>query len=364
VAPLERAVAWLQPVPDALLDTDDPSAIVVRRSAVRLAFVAALQVLPARQRAVLTLRDVLAFRTAEVAEMLDTTTAAVDSALRRARAHLHQVGPVQDDLAEPDEEARQALLERYVDAFTRADAGALVDLLRADVEMEMPPIPTWFTGRQAVVGFLTGHVLRHRDQWHLEPTRANGQPAFVVRRRTGEAYGIQVLTLIGLRIARITAFNDPGLVPMFAADRSPSHAEAAEEADRAAHRDEDRAVGERETCEAPEQGGRDHGQGHHHAGRPGQAPPGAREPERHDRREEQRERPFDGLERPEQVGRLLGTAGSAGIAGIADARRDGRRVRQQGVRIAGQPVAETADGHQQRPENGEHDPPDGPPVPR
>ena len=157
MAPLERAVAWLQPVPDALLDTDDPSAIVVRRSAVRLAFVAALQVLPARQRAVLTLRDVLAFRTAEVAEMLDTTTAAVDSALRRARAHLHQVGPVQDDLAEPDEESRQALHERYVDAFTRADARALVDLLRADVEMEMPPIPTWFTGRQAVVGFLAGH---------------------------------------------------------------------------------------------------------------------------------------------------------------------------------------------------------------
>ena len=190
MAPLERAVAWLQPVPDALLDTDDPSAIVVRRSAVRLAFVAALQVLPARQRAVLTLRDVLAFRTAEVAEMLDTTTAAVDSALRRARAHLHQVGPVQDDLAEPDEESRQALLERYVDAFTRADPGALVDLLRADVEMEMPPIPTWFTGRQAVVGFLAGHVLRHRDQWHLVPTRANGQPAFVVRRRTDAVRGI------------------------------------------------------------------------------------------------------------------------------------------------------------------------------
>jgi RNA polymerase sigma-70 factor (TIGR02960 family) len=190
VAPLERAVAWLQPVPDALLDTDDPSAIVVRRSAVRLAFVAALQVLPARQRAVLTLRDVLAFRTAEVAEMLDTTTAAVDSALRRARAHLHQVGPVQDDLAEPDEESRQALLERYVDGFTRADAPALVDLLRADVEMEMPPIPTWFTGRQAVVGFLAGHVLRHRDQWHLVPTRANGQPAFVVRRRTDAVRGI------------------------------------------------------------------------------------------------------------------------------------------------------------------------------
>jgi hypothetical protein len=148
-----------------------------------------------------------------------------------------------------------------------------------------------------------------------------------------EAYGVQVITLIGRRIAHITAFNDPGLVPTFAGAaavsscRSPAHAEAAEAADRAAHRDQERAVGERETREAPEQCGRDHGQGHHHAGRPGQAPPGSRKPEGHDRREQQRERPFDGLERPEQVGRLPGTAGSAGTGGVADARGDGRRVR-------------------------------------
>ena len=155
VAPLERAVAWLQPVPDALLDTDDPSAIVVRRSAVRLAFVAALQVLPARQRAVLTLRDVLAFRTAEVAEMLDTTTAAVDSALRRARAHLHQVGPVQDDLAEPDEESRQALLERYVDAFTRADArraGGPAPGRRRDGDAADPDVVHRAAGRRRIPG--------------------------------------------------------------------------------------------------------------------------------------------------------------------------------------------------------------------
>ncbi|XNL75473.1 sigma-70 family RNA polymerase sigma factor [Actinomadura madurae] len=218
VAPREPSVAWLQPAPDALLGTGDPAAIVSGRSGVRLAFIAALQLLPARQRAVLTLRDVLAFRTAEVAEMLDTTTAAVDSALRRARSRLAEAGPVEDDLAEPDEAVRRALLDDYVDAFTRADSAALVDLLRADVELEMPPIPTWFTGRDAVIGFLAGRVLR-RDRFRLVPAGANGQPAVVVyeRARDGryEAHGVEVLTLLGDRVARITAFNDPSLVPTF-----------------------------------------------------------------------------------------------------------------------------------------------------
>ncbi|MDP4511561.1 sigma-70 family RNA polymerase sigma factor family protein [Nonomuraea turcica] len=151
--------------------------------------------------------------------MLDTTTAAVDSALRRARASLAEAGPVEDDLAEPDEATRRTLLDGYVDAFTQADADALVSLLRADIEMEMPPIPTWFTGQWAVAGFLAGRVLR-RDLWRMVPTRANGQPALVVYRRSSngryEAYGIQLLTLIGARISRITAFNDPRLVPTFA----------------------------------------------------------------------------------------------------------------------------------------------------
>jgi RNA polymerase sigma-70 factor (ECF subfamily) len=166
------------------------------------------------------LRDVLAFSTAEVAEMLDTTTAAVDSALRRARSHLAEAGPVEDDLVEPDEETRRTLLDNYVDAFTRADPGALVNLLRADVELEMPPIPTWFTGKQAVVGFLTDQVLR-RDLWRMVPTRANDQPAFVVYQCMDdgryEASGVQVLTLTGDRISRITAFIDPSLVPTFGA---------------------------------------------------------------------------------------------------------------------------------------------------
>jgi RNA polymerase sigma-70 factor (TIGR02960 family) len=219
VAPREPSVAWLQPAPDALFGADDPAAVVAGRTGVRLAFIAALQFLPARQRAVLTLRDVLAFRTAEVAEILDTTAAAVDSALRRARANLAEVGPVEDDLAEPDEEIRRTLLDGYVDAFTRADPDALVDLLRADVELEMPPIPTWFTGRRAVIGFLASRVLRRKDQWRMVPSRANGQPALLAYEHTldgrYEAHGVEVLTLIGDRIARITAFNDPSLVPTF-----------------------------------------------------------------------------------------------------------------------------------------------------
>jgi RNA polymerase sigma-70 factor (ECF subfamily) len=216
LAPREPTVAWLQPAPDALFSSGDPAAIVAGRAGVRLAFIAALQLLPARQRAVLTLRDVLAFRTVEVAEMLDTTPAAVDSALRRARAHLAEAGPAVDDLAEPDE--GKALLDDYVDAFTRADTDALVRLLRADVEMEMPPVPTWFTGQRAVVGFLASRVLRPNG-WRLVATRANGQPALVAYQRGDDGryggYGVQVLTLIGARIARVTMFIDPSLVPTF-----------------------------------------------------------------------------------------------------------------------------------------------------
>jgi RNA polymerase sigma-70 factor (ECF subfamily) len=232
VAAYEPAVPWLQPIPDVLIGGGDgggdPAVVVLDRAQVRLALVAALQLLPARQRAVLTLRDVLAFTSVEVAGILGTSSSAVDSALRRARARLAEAAPTEglpvedgpDGPAGPEADAaRTRLLDRYVDAFARADPDALVDLLRADVEMEMPPTPTWFTGRPAVVGFLTRRVLRRPEQWRLTPTRANGQPAFVVHelRADGrhDAYGVQVLTLGGGRVARITAFNDPALVPTF-----------------------------------------------------------------------------------------------------------------------------------------------------
>lgn len=223
-------IPWLQPAPDALFapsatssnaevtDGADPAAIVAGRAGIRLAFIAALQHLPARQRAVLTLRDVLAFRTAETAEILGTTPAAVDSALRRARARLAEVSPVEEEQVEPGEPERRRILDAYIDAFTRADPTALVALLRADAELEMPPTPTWFTGRDAVTGFLARRVLRP-GRWRLVPTSANGQPAAAAYRRTAdgryEAFDLQVLTLRGPRVARITAFLDPALIPAF-----------------------------------------------------------------------------------------------------------------------------------------------------
>ncbi|MHA7661632.1 sigma-70 family RNA polymerase sigma factor [Mycolicibacterium sp. HS_4_1] len=212
-------VRWLQPIPDSLVDPQDPAVIVVRQTGLRLALIAALQHLPARQRAALTLRDILAFPAVEVAEILDTTVDAVDALLRRARRTLDTAGVAADEVTEPEDDRTRDLLQRYLDAFTRADAHALVDLVRADVEFEMPPIPTWFSGSAAVIGFLGNRVLRRPGQWHAVPTRANGQPALVFYTWRGDGtmhgYGVQVLTLRAGRISRITAFNDPALVPSF-----------------------------------------------------------------------------------------------------------------------------------------------------
>ncbi|MUL76221.1 sigma-70 family RNA polymerase sigma factor [Mycolicibacterium sp. CBMA 226] len=212
-------VPWLQPIPDSLVGQQDPAVIVDRRDGLRLALIAALQYLPARQRAALTLRDILAFPATETAEILDTTVDAVDALLRRARRTLDMAGVAVDEVSEPEDDHTRELLQRYLDAFTRADPHALVDLVRADVEFEMPPTPTWFSGSAAVIGFLGNRVLRRPGQWHAVPTRANGQPALVFYARhddgTLHGYGVQVLTLRGGRISRITAFNEPALVPSF-----------------------------------------------------------------------------------------------------------------------------------------------------
>ena len=221
LAAAELRIPWLQPAPDTILHatTADPAVVVSLRSTVRLAFITALQHLSARQRAVLVLRDVLGWRANDVASMLDTSTAAVNSALQRARAQLSAVGPIPDDLGEPPEPEIRALLDRYVAAFEHADVAGLAELLRADVELEMPPVPTWFTGRDAVCGFIGAAVLGTPGQWRLVDTRANGSPAFAVYRRGADnlyhAYGISALTLIGERIARIVVFADAGLVARF-----------------------------------------------------------------------------------------------------------------------------------------------------
>jgi RNA polymerase sigma-70 factor (TIGR02960 family) len=221
IAANELDVPWLQPAPDALIApmSSDPSFIAESRASIRLAFIAALQNLSARQRAVLILRDVLDMRANEVADILDTSTIAVNSALRRAREQLRLSDSTDSELLEPIESQLRDLLDRYVDAFERADFGALVQLLRLDVELEMPPTPTWFTGREAVMGFFTSNVLSHPDTWRIFPTRANGQAAVVAYGKQGDeqyhAHGVHVLTFIGERISRITAFNDEDLIPHF-----------------------------------------------------------------------------------------------------------------------------------------------------
>jgi RNA polymerase sigma-70 factor (ECF subfamily) len=214
-------VRWLQPFPDALLDAEstDPAAIVAERDGLRLALVAALQHLPPRQRAVLILRDVLAWRAAEVADLLGTTTVAVKSILQRARAQIAEVAPARDRLVEPTDPDHRALLARYVAAFENAEIPTLTSLLREDAQLEMRPFLTWFSGRRAVAGFLAGQVLFEPGQMRMMPTRANGQPAVAAYLRGEDglhhAHAIQVLSLQGAQVASVVAFLDPTLFPVF-----------------------------------------------------------------------------------------------------------------------------------------------------
>jgi RNA polymerase sigma-70 factor, ECF subfamily len=210
-------VLWLQPLPDALLTggSADPAGVVAAREGLRLALVASLQYLPARQRAVLILRDVLAFPAHEVAEMLDTTAAAVKSSLQRARATLQEVAPAEDDIAEPTEPELRALVDQYIAAFESADAAAMERLLRNDVTLEAPPLRNWFSGLRTCMPYMAMHVLGSPGHWRMTPTRANGQPAVAAYTRDGSihrAYGIVVLTATTTGVARITAFGDPGLL--------------------------------------------------------------------------------------------------------------------------------------------------------
>ena len=154
-------VPWLQPVPDALLAGagEDPASAVAARAGIRLALVAAQQYLPARQRAMLILRDVLGWPAAEVAGLLGTTTTAVNSGLRRARAQLARALPAEEDTAEPNDPGQRAALDRFAAAFENADADALAELLRKDAVLEMPPLPGWFAGRDAIRAFFAAQVL-------------------------------------------------------------------------------------------------------------------------------------------------------------------------------------------------------------
>ena len=211
-----------RPLPDALLtgEHEDPASVAVSREGIRLAFVAALQYLSARQRAVLIMRDVLQWPAAEVAELLGLTTTAVNSGLRRARAQLARVLPAEDELAEPAEPGQRALLDRFAAAFENADVSGLAELLREDVALEMPPLLTWFAGRADVARFLAAApAFAAPGRLRLVPVRANGQPAFAAYQREAggsyQAYAITVPTVTATGIARIVTFFDPGLFGSF-----------------------------------------------------------------------------------------------------------------------------------------------------
>jgi RNA polymerase sigma-70 factor (ECF subfamily) len=213
---------WLEPIPDALMFQTPEDAVTVRHS-VRLAVMTALQELPVRQRAVLILRDVVQFSAAEVAELLETTPAAVNSSLQRARAHLAEASPTEEDLVEPDDAERRDLIDRYCAAFENADMAALTALLQADVKLEMPPMPIWFTGRDTVVRFLVARAFTTSGDVTLLPTAANGQPAVAEYRRTDDgvmrAHSIHVLTVGrtdgSMGISALTVFLDPALFAAF-----------------------------------------------------------------------------------------------------------------------------------------------------
>jgi RNA polymerase sigma-70 factor (ECF subfamily) len=224
--PQALELPWLEPFPDLLLNAD-PAAVVGDRQSLRLAMVAALQHLPPRQRAVLILREVLTWPAADVATLLDTTTAAVNSSLQRARAELARLQPVEDELSEPDEPARRALLDQYAAAFEKKDLVALEGLLTEDTRWEMPPIPTWFSGRTDVLRLLDAK-LQPEGQRLLVETSANGQPAFAKYFRGHDgmfhAHSVQVLTLTKVGVAAVLAFHQPSLFPAFGLPITRIHA--------------------------------------------------------------------------------------------------------------------------------------------
>ncbi|MGZ5401055.1 MAG: sigma-70 family RNA polymerase sigma factor, partial [Nocardioides sp.] len=196
-------IPWLEPIPDAAVQVEE-------KDTIRLAFVAALQHLPARQRAVLILRDVLRWSAAEVAEALDTTAAAVNSALQRAHAQIDKAHPTTDQPVSGLTDNQTQLLEQYVDAFWRKDIGRIVSLLTADATWEMPPFTNWYSGAATIGELIDTRCPGGVHDMPMLPTTANGQPAFGLYMRTPEGdfvpFHMQVLELDGDRVKHVSAF--------------------------------------------------------------------------------------------------------------------------------------------------------------
>jgi RNA polymerase sigma-70 factor (ECF subfamily) len=213
---------WLEPVADGavLPSADDPADVAVTRDTIRLAFVAALQHLPPRQRAVLVLREVLQLRAAEVAELLDTSVPSVNSALQRARATMTAAEIASTDTLRPDDADQRALLSRYVEAFERYDMAALKALLHEDATQSMPPYDLWLVGADEIAAWMLGPGAGCAGS-RLLPVAANGSPAFGQYRPAEDGDGhtpwaLQVVELVDGRIKGLNAFLDTErLFPMF-----------------------------------------------------------------------------------------------------------------------------------------------------
>ncbi len=219
-----REVPWLEPLPELTDHPADPSVVVGSRESVRLAFVAALQYLPPRQRAVLLLRDVLGWRSAEVAEAVGTTTTAVNSLLQRARSQLDAAGPsAEDRLTPPDSPEAHDLLARYIAAFETYDIDRLVELFTAEAIWEMPPYTGWYRGVADIVTLIHQQCpAEGSGDMRLLPLVANGQLAAALYMRAGPAtpqvhvpFQLHVLDVHGEKVSHVVAFLDDTLFPKF-----------------------------------------------------------------------------------------------------------------------------------------------------
>src|SRR3989440_6124027 len=205
---------WIQPIPDSLIAPQaDPAEVAVARDSIRLAFIAALQHLPPRQRAVLLLCEVLRWKAKEVAEVLGTSVASVNSALQRARATLEASGVSSEDPAPRMDDSQRQLLARYVEAFERYDLDALTALIQEDARQSMPPYDLWLRGRQDILAWWFGPGIGCRGSRPVPTARANGSAAFgqYEPRETGNGYepwALQELELSGGRIGELTVLLD------------------------------------------------------------------------------------------------------------------------------------------------------------
>ena len=219
--PEPPGVRWLEPVPDHLVidEAGDPADVVTARESVRLALVAALQVLPPRQRAALILCDVLSLTPAGAAEVLDVSVPALKSLLQRARARLAKVPLSDEDLAEPSDRGARRVLDRYMAAFARSDMAALERLLAEDAALEMTGTTTWFSGQATCIPYIRAFAIGSPGDWEMAGLHANGQLGAAAYHRGDDGryhpFAVVVLAVTATHLKRISLFTDPALFTRF-----------------------------------------------------------------------------------------------------------------------------------------------------